>query len=123
MSINIPESVSSISEYLFWKCTSLTSLIIPESITSIDEHAFYECHDLKTITIPSSVTTIGEAAFLECDNLMQIIVKSETPPSLGQFAFTATNDCPIYVPVGSVEAYKSAGYWSESANRIQAIPE
>lgn len=36
--------------------------------------------------------------------------------------FDNTNNTPIYVPVGSVEAYKSAQYWSDYADRIQAIP-
>ena len=31
--------------------------------------------------------------------------------------------CPIYVPAGSVEAYKAAQIWSEYADRIQAIQE
>ena len=36
--------------------------------------------------------------------------------------FNNTNDCPIYVPAGSVEAYKVAQYWSDYADRIQAKP-
>ena len=34
--------------------------------------------------------------------------------------FISTNNCPIYVPAGSVEAYKTAEYWSDYADRIQA---
>lgn len=29
----------------------------------------------------------------------------------------------IYVPFGSVEAYKKADYWSVYADKIKAIPE
>jgi hypothetical protein len=36
--------------------------------------------------------------------------------------FYETNNCPIYVPAESVEAYKSAEFWSDYSNRIQAIP-
>lgn len=35
--------------------------------------------------------------------------------------FNETNDAPIYVPAGSVDAYKTAEYWSDYADRIQAI--
>ena len=35
--------------------------------------------------------------------------------------FKDTNSCPIYVPGGSVDAYRTA--WSEYADRIQAIPD
>ena len=47
---------------------------------------------------------------------------STTPPTLYEYDLDNTNDCPIYVPAGSVETYKAASGWSEYANRIQAIP-
>ena len=34
--------------------------IIPNSVTSIGDYAFYRCSGLKTISIPNSVTSIGE---------------------------------------------------------------
>jgi hypothetical protein len=37
-------------------------------------------------------------------------------------AFSDTNNCPIYVPSGSVDTYKAADEWSNVASRIQAIP-
>jgi hypothetical protein len=37
-------------------------------------------------------------------------------------AFDNTNNCPIYVPSASVEAYKAATNWSSLSSRIQAIP-
>jgi len=42
-----------------------------------------------------------------------------SPPALGNSVFKFTNNCPIYVQAGSVNAYKLA--WSEYADRIQAI--
>ena len=41
---------------------------------------------------------------------------------MGTYVFNYTNDCPIYVPAGSVDVYKDAEGWSEYASRIQAIP-
>jgi len=40
---------------------------------------------------------------------------------LGRDVFYDTNNCPIYVPAASVDAYKSASGWSAYASRIQAI--
>jgi hypothetical protein len=40
---------------------------------------------------------------------------------LGSSAFGSTNNCPIYVPSGSVSNYKSATNWSSYSSRIQAI--
>ena len=62
-SITIPNSVTSIGWGTFYWCTSLTSVTIPDSITSIGRDAFAYCSSLTSITIPNSVTSIGEDAF------------------------------------------------------------
>ena len=59
----IPNSVTSIGDYAFYYCTSLTSITIPNSVTSIGDEAFYGCSSLTSITIPNSVTSIGDEAF------------------------------------------------------------
>ena len=67
-------SVTSISDYAFQFCTSLTSIVIPDSVTSIGEGAFAFCSSLASVTIPNSVTSIGDEAFSNCDSLTSITV-------------------------------------------------
>ena len=55
--------VTSIGEFAFYNCSSLTSVSIPNSITSIGNGAFSYCSSLKSITIPNNVTKIGYRAF------------------------------------------------------------
>ena len=68
----IPNSVTSIGEYAFSHCTSLTSVTIPNSVTSIVEHAFSYCTSLTSVTISDSVTSIGEYAFYDCTSLTDV---------------------------------------------------
>ena len=53
--------VTSIGDWAFWKCTSLTSVTIPDSVTSIGNFTFHSCSSLKSITFkgnaPSSLGT------------------------------------------------------------------
>ena len=102
--------------------SSITSLTIGSHPTSIGDSMFRTCTGLTTLVIPSNISSISGYAFDGCSGLTSITVESTTPPTLGSNAFNNTNDCPIYVPSGSVNAYKAASGWSDYASRIQAIP-
>ena len=72
--VDIPETynnlpVTTIGEYVFSFCTTLTSVTMGKSVTTIGSNAFEGCASLTSITIPDSVTTIGAEAFVGCDSL------------------------------------------------------
>lgn len=121
-SMTIPSSVTSIGSYAFQYCSSLTSITIPDSVTSIENNVFENCTHLTSVTIGNGVTFIGGGAFESCRGLTSITVKATTPPNVGGLPFNGTNNCLIYVPAASVNAYKAARGWSQYASRIQAIP-
>lgn len=62
--ITIPNSIISIGDYAFFRCSSLTSFTIPNSVTSIGRSAFNCCYSLTNITIPNSITSIRDSTFL-----------------------------------------------------------
>ena len=70
--LTIPNSVTSIKNYTFSGCTSLTSVTIPNSVTSIGESAFQNCSSLTSVIIQSSVTNIATSAFSGCNKLKNI---------------------------------------------------
>ena len=73
-SYSIPNSVTSIGDWAFRDCYSLTSITIPDSVTSIGDSAFFGCDSLTSVTIPESVTSIDDWAFDGCKKLTQINV-------------------------------------------------
>ncbi len=65
----IPDSVTSINDYVLSNCDNLTSVIIPDSVISIGMSAFSNCDKLTSVIIPDSVTNIEDFAFDDCDKL------------------------------------------------------
>jgi len=117
-SVTIQEGVTSIGNNAFYGCSSLASVDIPGSVESIGEYAFYYCTGLTSVTIQGSVTSIGERAFAGCTSLEGITVLAQEPPALGDYVFynVPVTSTILYVPAGSVEAYKEADGWKDFLN-------
>ena len=93
-SITIPDSVTSIGYYAFFYCKSLTSITIPDSVTSIGNYAFFYCRNLTSITIPDSVTSIGNDAFSNCRSLTSITIP-DSVTRIGNDAFYGCSSLQI----------------------------
>ena len=89
-SITIPDGVTEIPSYAFYKCTGLTSITIPNSVTSIGSNAFSGCRGLTSITIPNSVKSIGNDAFSDCTGLTTVNWNATACTSAG------SSDHPIF---------------------------
>jgi hypothetical protein len=81
---------TSIGQWAFEVCKTITGVIIPNSVTSIDEIAFGFCDNLTSITIPNSVTSIGRAAFTSNTGLTSVTIIGNGATIIGQQAF---NNC------------------------------
>ena len=121
---NIGSGVTKIDDAAFGYCFALTGITIPDSVTSFGTGAasFNDCSAMTSVTIGSGITNMGVSTFSNCRNLRSVTIKATTPPTLGnQYVFSNTNNCTIYVPSGSVNAYKNATGWSSYSSRIRAI--
>ena len=83
-------------------------------------HTLGDPNYLKSVVLPSTITSIGNYQLGSHKLLEYVVCKAITPPSLGTSAISG-NNCPIYVPDASVEAYKTATNWNAHASRIQSI--
>ena len=101
----IPNSVTSIGDYAFSKCTGLTSIEIPNAVTSIGEGAFIGCSGLTSINIPNAVTSISSYAFRDCTGLTTVNIGNSVT-SIGKYAF---NGCTGLTSVNIGNSVTSIG--------------
>ena len=107
-SYNITNSVTSIGDYAFNGCSSLTSVMIPNSVTEIGGSAFVGCASLKSITMPNSVTSIGDMAFYKCSSLTSITI----PDSVTSIGSSAFSDCSKLRSITIPNSVTSIGAWA-----------
>ena len=118
------------------------SVSIPESVThngveykvtEISEGAFQNNTNLTEVKIPASITSIGPKAFAGCKNLQEITINIIVPINIAVISARAVtrtessnpvfegvdmDKCILYVPEGSVDAYKEAPVWSDFKNIV-----
>jgi hypothetical protein len=118
-----PDTMTTMGNNVFNSdCRRLETIHLSNSITTIGDSAINSLNSLLSITIPATLTSAGIGFLTGCSNLTSITCLATTPPTLGQYSLNNSNNCPIYVPAASLNAYKTAPVWSTHASRIQPIP-
>ena len=75
-SVSLPSGAKYIDKAAFDSCSSLTNVVIPSSVTTISSEAFYGCSSLTNINIPSGITEIDYSAFENCRSLTNVVIPS-----------------------------------------------
>ena len=90
--------------YAPWMWKKVTQVKFEGRVTSIGNYAFSSCHSLTSITIPDSVVSIGEMAFCNCSNLENVVMPNDSNSSLKLIGADAFYQCPklksITIPSG-----------------------
>jgi hypothetical protein len=78
----IPEGVTELGKALFAYCSVLTSVTLPTTLQRVGKESFYGCPSLESIVLPASLKTIGSGAFNECPKLMSVYSQATTPATI-----------------------------------------
>ncbi len=124
--VNIPDGVTIIESQAFDSCYKLKSINIPNGITAFAHGTFANCQTITEVTIPENVKHFEANVFRGCTNLTSVYCKAKEIATMddseyGGYLFD--ENAPgrkIYVPVESVDAYKSADGWKVYADDIVA---
>lgn len=89
----------------------LVNISLPKTLRYIGNYAFAYLPSMQYIEIPENVTTMGNSIFYDSNNLKTIKINAVTPPMVG--SFSGTDKRKVYVPDGSLHAYRSANPWTD----------
>lgn len=110
----IPNSVVTLYPCAFNSCTSLKSVVIGNSVRVIDEYCFQYCYQLTDVVIGSSVRYLAIKAFDGCSALRKVTCLAPEPPAMHSYysfsdqAYTYGTLC---VPEASMQAYMNDENW------------
>ncbi|MCI6702172.1 MAG: leucine-rich repeat domain-containing protein [Prevotella sp.] len=131
--IAFPDAITKLEPRVMARCYELETVVYPAKLKVIGDGAFMSCYALKEINIPATTDSLGMGAFLACEGARKIVIP-EGMKTISKFAFgrcevmeevycyatvpptcpaEAFNDVPVstcmlYVPKGSMEAYKTS---------------
>lgn len=91
--------------------SSIKKIAICDSVTTIADYAFIGCDSLTEVTIGDSVTTIGEDAFLFCPSLKAFTVSADNPKykDIDGVLFNKACTTLIQYPAGRTETTYTIG--------------
>lgn len=95
--LTLPEQLTTIGDYAFSGCSSVTQLQFPNGLQSIQKGAFQNCSELRAISLPNTVTTLGESAFENCNNVKNLSL-SGSLTELPNLAFYGCGISDLCIP-------------------------
>lgn len=121
-SITISNSVINIRAYAFFGCSGITSIMLSCSTISIGDGAFNNCVGLESITIPDSVTSVGYSAFSGCYSLKSVIL-SNNITSIKHFTFSGCSNLTNIIIPNNVISIGDTAFYGCSSLKGMIIPK
>ncbi len=94
-SVTIPSTITYLPSFAFRYCTGLTSVTLSSNLTQIYNYAFNGCTSLTSITIPSKVTKISQYVFAGCTNLSKVTFSDTSTWYVDTSGYNATTKVTV----------------------------
>lgn len=145
VNVTVPEGVTVLKPYAFYKYknllsiklpstlteigntslhgTSISAITIPESVSTIGDYAFWQCASLKSVVIPEGITALGTSLFDGCTALESVTIPS-TVATVGSSVFSGCESLASLTFPASVTEFKSgvfSGCHSLTELKVEAV--
>lgn len=117
------ENLGSITILPSFQNSQIEYINIPDTVTEISANSLRGCQKLEKVVIPKNVKLINNGALIITPKNPPIIFLGEVPPTCTETESISSGRSYIYVPDGSLNAYRSAPIFSKYASKILPISE
>lgn len=121
-SVTMGDSITSIGQSAFSDCTGLTSVTMGDSVTDIDNAVFYGCTMLTSITLGNNVTSIGGYLFYKCTALTSVVIPNSAT-KIDDYAFYECTSLSSVTIGNSVASIGKEAFYNCSEITSLTIPD
>ncbi len=110
--------IRGICESSFSNLPKLEEVELPYHLIALNRNSLCNLPNLRKVVMPFDVIHYFWDSFNECPAIEEIWQRCETPYPLGENCFSDTDKekCILYVPKGTLEAYRNKEGWKEFVN-------
>ena len=83
-------TLTKLGDYVFFGCSSLTSVTLPDGLTQLGDHVFNKCSSLTSVLLPDGLTQMGNDVFFGCSSLTSVLL----PDGLTQLGIMCFRGAP-----------------------------
>ena len=98
------------------KMNSFNELQYFTALTSIPEYAFNGCQSLTSLYIPANVSSIGKSAFTSATNLNYVAILSDHPEQIDATGSNLRTRATIFVKEAAIPAFQADEFWGKYTN-------
>ena len=113
----VGNGVTSVCDYAFNYCYSLTSVTLPDTLTSIGYQSFYSS-GLTSVKVPDKVTTIGSDAFSCCGSLATVTLPAKLTKVEAHVFYDCNALTSVTIPDGVLSVDTQAFYSCDALESV-----
>ncbi len=121
-SVVVPDSVTTISSYVFYYNDIVTEVILGDNVTIIGEYTFSVLDNLESVVIGSGIDTISQGAFSDCSKLTTVTISSSVTSIADNAFYGCSRLSSVTLPEGLVSIGRYAFYGCSSLTSI-VVPD
>lgn len=109
--VTFGSNLISIGESSFYNCYNITSIIIPDSVTEIKKHAFEMCQKIENVVLNNTITRINESTFDDCTSLQKITI-TDSVELIGISAFESCSSLKTVIIGTGLKVIETRAFWN-----------